>query len=76
MRDFVDKKIRSKHKEAEEAICTAIYYVMNNLQGHSLKDVLALSMPQFYFCLESISQDNENQMIAYKKQQKKNKRKR
>ena len=73
MRDFVDKKIRSKQKDSEESICMAIYHILDNLQGHNLQDVLELAMPQFYFCLESIYKDKEDEARRYKKEQKKRK---
>ena len=32
-----------------------IYWVLRKLKGHSLRDVLEMSMPQFYFLMDGIN---------------------
>jgi len=57
-------------------MCNAIYYIMRKLKGHTLHDVLRLSMPQFYFCIEMISKEVEAETKAHKKANSKRKSRR
>jgi hypothetical protein len=50
---------------------SAIYAIMRKLPGNSLQDVLQMYVPQFYFCVESISKELEEEAKLYKKHRKK-----
>ena len=68
-RDIVESKIRKKSSgvNKDESMARLIYTLLRKLKGHSLNDVLQMSMPQFYCLIECIYDDFEKEKKAHEK---------
>ena len=65
---------KNKSTKKDEKFARAIYVVLKSLKGHSLQDVLSMTVPQFYWLLDAVCEEIEMQNKEYKKQKSKSRR--